>query len=88
VDGKDPAETLEMKLWVALAEESVLFSPGWFFAADRENEGSDARGEGHFRISFSNASVSGTGSRHPPGPPRTPLCLHLTDSGLNCSGMT
>ncbi|KAG6919406.1 hypothetical protein DXG01_006289 [Tephrocybe rancida] len=45
-------EALEMKLWVALAEAGVLFSPGHFFAADSA-QGDYARG--HFRVSFSNA---------------------------------
>ena len=47
-------ETLEMQLWKNLAEEGLLLAPGWFFAAD--DEVSDA-GQGHFRISFSNAEV-------------------------------
>lgn len=42
---------------VAIAEEGVLFAPGWFFAADQEHDDTDARGEGHFRISFSSAQV-------------------------------
>ncbi|KAL4255497.1 Class-I pyridoxal-phosphate-dependent aminotransferase-like protein [Pleurotus pulmonarius] len=46
-------ETLEMQLWIDLAEAGVLFAPGWMFSAKEEN--TDAPGEGHFRISFSNA---------------------------------
>ncbi|KAJ8701767.1 hypothetical protein PTI98_000520 [Pleurotus ostreatus] len=46
-------ETLEMQLWIDLAEAGVLFAPGWMFSAKEEN--TDVPGEGHFRISFSNA---------------------------------
>ncbi len=45
-----------MQLWIDLAEAGVLFAPGWMFSAKEEN--TDAFGEGHFRISFSNADVS------------------------------
>ena len=48
-------ETLEEKLWETLAKKGVLVAPGWFFAST--DEVMDA-GEGHFRISFSNAEVS------------------------------
>ncbi|KAJ7276368.1 pyridoxal phosphate-dependent transferase [Mycena haematopus] len=45
------AESLEMKLWIELAEAGVLFGPGVMFSAtgDWSSETS-----GHFRISFSN----------------------------------
>ncbi|KDQ31486.1 hypothetical protein PLEOSDRAFT_1036482 [Pleurotus ostreatus PC15] len=46
-------ETLEMQLWIDLAEAGVLFAPGWMFSAKEEN--TDVPGEGHFRISYSNA---------------------------------
>ena len=46
-------ETLEVKLWENLAEAGVLMAPGWYFAA---HETVDS-GEGHYRISFSNAEV-------------------------------
>ncbi|KDQ64466.1 hypothetical protein JAAARDRAFT_201799 [Jaapia argillacea MUCL 33604] len=52
----DRDETLEMKLWVALAEAGVVLGPGWFFAADIEDSPDGAR-DGHFRISFSNAEL-------------------------------
>ncbi|EKM59753.1 uncharacterized protein PHACADRAFT_250454 [Phanerochaete carnosa HHB-10118-sp] len=45
-------ETLEMQLFINLAEAGVLVAPGWYFAAD---EDMNDRGRGHFRISFSNA---------------------------------
>lgn len=49
-------DTLEMKLWVKLAENGVLFGPGWMFAT--KGEDSDGNTDsGHFRISFSNAEV-------------------------------
>lgn len=50
-------ETLEMRLWTELAEAGVLIAPGWMFSATGANL---AAREGHFRISFSNADVSGT----------------------------
>jgi len=46
-------ESLEMKLWVALAEGGLLIGPGNMFAADRT--GDKASTPGHFRISFSNS---------------------------------
>jgi aromatic amino acid aminotransferase I len=55
--GEDP-ESLEMQLWVKLAEGGLLIAPGWFFAADTEENHDEARGEGHYRIAFSSASVS------------------------------
>ena len=47
-------ETLEVQLWEKLAEAGVLVAPGWYFTA---NEVIDS-GEGHYRISFSNAEVT------------------------------
>lgn len=54
--GKKSAETLEMQLWEAVAEGGVLLAPGWFFSADQENN-PDGTYEGHYRISFSTATV-------------------------------
>jgi len=51
-------DTLEMKLWVKLAENGVLFGPGWMFAIRGTSDDSgDNADPGHFRISFSNAEV-------------------------------
>lgn len=47
-------ETLEVQLWENLAEAGVLMAPGWYFSAQ---DTVDA-GEGHYRISFSNADFS------------------------------
>ena len=47
-------ETMEIKLWTSLAEAGVLVGPGRYFAA--EDDGASPV-EGHFRISFSFASV-------------------------------
>ena len=47
-------ETTEVQLWTKLAEEGILVAPGWYFAAS--DDVFDA-GQGHFRISFSNATV-------------------------------
>lgn len=49
-------ETLEHKLWVALAEAGLLIGPGAFFAADPLDE--KVKASGHFRLSFSNSEVS------------------------------
>ncbi|KAF8913865.1 pyridoxal phosphate-dependent transferase [Gymnopilus junonius] len=46
-------ETLEMKLWTALAEGGLLIGPGSMFSADKAIEMSS---QGHFRLSFSNAT--------------------------------
>lgn len=54
---KRSAETLEMQLWEEFAEAGVLVAPGWFFSADMENS-PDGKYEGHYRISFSAATVS------------------------------
>jgi len=48
-------DTLEMKLWIKLAENGVLFGPGWMFSAKGMIEDPDSTDSGHFRISFSNA---------------------------------
>ncbi|PPQ63863.1 hypothetical protein CVT24_009489 [Panaeolus cyanescens] len=46
-------ETLEQKLWVALAEAGLLIGPGVMFSADPPNE--NVKASGHFRLSFSNS---------------------------------
>ncbi|KAH7887779.1 pyridoxal phosphate-dependent transferase [Phlebopus sp. FC_14] len=52
-------ESMEMKLWVRLAENGVVFSPGWMFNAGVMGVDKVTGGEsGHFRISFSNAEYS------------------------------
>ncbi|TFY60507.1 hypothetical protein EVG20_g7392 [Dentipellis fragilis] len=53
-------DTLEMKLWIKLAEAGVLMAPGWFFAADTDEDRipADPNVEGHLRISFSNADFA------------------------------
>ncbi|TFK55669.1 PLP-dependent transferase [Heliocybe sulcata] len=45
-------DSLEMKLWVAIAEAGLVIGPGWFFAADDENS-PDGPNDGHYRIAFS-----------------------------------
>jgi aromatic amino acid aminotransferase I len=50
-------DTLEIKLWIKLAENGVLFGPGWMFSAKGMTENPDSTDSGHFRISFSNAEV-------------------------------
>lgn len=55
--GKESAETLEMQLWEEFAKRRVLLGPGWFFSADQEHI-PDGKHEGHYRISFSTATVS------------------------------
>ena len=54
--GNKSAETLEMQLWDELAKAGVLVAPGWFFSADMESI-PDGKYEGHYRISFSTATV-------------------------------
>ena len=54
--GKKSAETLEMQLWEEFAKGGVLLAPGWYFSADQENI-PDGKYEGHYRISFSTATV-------------------------------
>lgn len=50
-------ESLETQLWTKLAEAGVLVAPGWIFSADVLTGSEPDAGEGHFRISFSNAEV-------------------------------
>ncbi|OAX41341.1 PLP-dependent transferase [Rhizopogon vinicolor AM-OR11-026] len=45
---------LEMKLWTKLAENGVLFAPGWMFSAKELTGDTDHADSGHFRVSFSN----------------------------------
>lgn len=47
-------DTLDNKLWVALAEAGLLVGPGWIFGSHDDMEPPT---EGHLRISFSNAEV-------------------------------
>ena len=64
-------ESLEQRLWIALAEAGVLFGPGmssicikpcnWIVCVGKVFAGDSSQKEvddGHFRISFSNAEVS------------------------------
>lgn len=51
-------DTLETKLWTKLAENRVLFGPGWMFAASAMVEGSADNDSGHFRVSFSNGEFA------------------------------
>ena len=64
----EDVDTLEMKLWIKLAENGVLFGPGWIFAANAmtADPQSDRTDSGHFRVSFSNLEVgsSKSMSRH------------------------
>lgn len=46
-----------MKLWTKLAEGGVLVAPGWYFSP--YPDAPPVKGEGHLRISFSNAEVRG-----------------------------
>ncbi len=48
-------ETLEMQLWTKLGDAGVLVAPGWYFAP--YPDALPEKGEGHLRISFSNAEV-------------------------------
>lgn len=50
-------DTLETKLWTKLAENGVLFGPGWMFAANALDGDSENTNAGHFRISFSNVDL-------------------------------
>jgi len=43
---------LEMKLWEKIAEAGVLFAPGFMFSAEVVTD--ETKGDGHYRISFSN----------------------------------
>ena len=54
---KKPVESLEMRLWQEFTNAGVLVAPGWCFSADQEHI-PDGKYEGHYRISFSTATVS------------------------------
>ena len=54
-------ETLEMQLWEKIAEAGVLMAPGWYFSATEIDSG-----EGHYRISFSQAEVRSIRSIYAP----------------------
>jgi len=45
-----------MQLWDKFANGGVLLAPGWYFSADQENI-PDGKYEGHYRVSFSTATV-------------------------------
>ena len=45
-----------MQLWEALVKGGVVLAPGWFFSPDQESI-PDGKGEGHYRVSFSTATV-------------------------------
>lgn len=49
-------ESLEMRLFIKLAQAGVIVGPGAFFTG--ETDGLPKEGEAHFRLSFSNNSVS------------------------------
>ncbi|KAG2118769.1 pyridoxal phosphate-dependent transferase [Suillus discolor] len=51
-------DTLDTKFWTELAENGVLFMPGWKFAANAMIKDSDSTGSGHFRVSFSNVDFA------------------------------
>jgi len=50
-------DTHENELWLNLANEGLLISPGWFYACTGENV-EEVTGEGHYRISFSSGEFS------------------------------
>jgi len=50
-------ESLEVQLWTQLAKAGVLVAPGWFFSTDILSGSHSNNGQGHFRISFSNAEL-------------------------------
>lgn len=54
--GRKSTETLEMQLWEEFGKAGVLVAPGWIFSADQESIPNDKH-EGHYRISFSTATV-------------------------------
>ena len=54
--GKKHAETLETQLWEEFLKGGVLLAPGRHFSADQESM-PDGKYEGHYRISFSTATV-------------------------------
>ena len=45
-----------MQLWERFAKGGVLIAPGWLFSADQDNV-PDGKYEGHYRLSFSAATV-------------------------------
>jgi len=51
-------ESLEVQLWTQLAEAGVLVAPGWFFSTDILSGSRPNDGQGHFRLSFSNAELN------------------------------
>lgn len=52
--GEDPVRVLSDELWLALADNLVLFGPGWAFDAnDVHAIGGKGSGVGYFRLSYS-----------------------------------
>ena len=54
--GEKSADMLEVQLWEEFVKGGVLLAPGWYFSVDQENV-PRGRCEGHYRISFSTATV-------------------------------
>ena len=54
--GKKSAGTLETQLWEEFLKGGVVLAPGWYFSADQDNI-LDGKYEGHYRMSFSTATV-------------------------------
>jgi aromatic amino acid aminotransferase I len=58
-DGQDANKILMDKLWLLLAENLVLFAPGWGFDAHGEHA-IGGPGVGYFRLSYSIATYDQT----------------------------
>ncbi|WVR05212.1 hypothetical protein IAU60_002224 [Kwoniella sp. DSM 27419] len=57
--GEDATHVLVQKLWTELADNLVLFAPGWYFDAGGEHA-IGGEGYGYFRLSFSIATYDET----------------------------
>ncbi|WVF72181.1 hypothetical protein IAT40_006993 [Kwoniella sp. CBS 6097] len=57
--GEDATQILVQKLWTNLADNLVLFAPGWYFDAGGEHA-IGGNGYGYFRLSFSIATYEET----------------------------
>ncbi|WVQ70021.1 uncharacterized protein L199_008245 [Kwoniella botswanensis] len=57
--GEDATHVLVQKLWTELADNLVLFAPGWYFDAGGEHA-IGGKGYGYFRLSFSIATYEET----------------------------
>jgi hypothetical protein len=53
----EPGENHETRFWTALAESNLLILPGSVFNGEENHPPVDPNITGHYRISFSNASV-------------------------------